>query len=578
MSKKKKIIIITLIIVMLLAIAGVTAFVIINNQEKDKDKKSDLEWGDVYLEVLNDKEKIEDMDNMQIQLCDLDEDGIPELIMYGIKNMKQYLANIYKINEKNKIDTIKVSLDEKFDIKLAYNLNEEKYEWYAITDNKTNKKVYDLNIKNERYEAELLDINYENDIVELDIEENKKVDFNKDFDKKQIEDAFNSIKAECKTKEDMITDKVKEKVESALILKKVEKNDSNKAIVYSVVKSGNYEYPAINIKSDDVNKINLEIKEKYGFALSEVEELSYMEIEEISYEYAINGKILSVLVKHGGNSSVWADAYNVNIETGSKISVDDLIKEKGLDKSEIISKAQEATQKTYEETIKEDKKTVGAYWSDLYRASDEEEWKSDLKTYIQKLENIYINKDGDVCVLAKYQHPGGQWSCVKTIIVNVSKDYKTSELNLNKAKPTSAPATTATSEPSPTPKNKNPMTKITYDSNANNKIPEGVYKTDRGELTIKNSTNNSFEFQFEVTNGKEVPNFGTLEGTAKAIVGGNYAYEEHNTGSFQYDYNIFFYIAGGDSALSITVKDECSVEAFSPYCGNGVTFEGTYTK
>ena len=75
------------------------------------------------------------------------------------------------------------------------------------------------------------------------------------------------------------------------------------------------------------------------------------------------------------------------------------------------------------------------------------------------------------------------------------------------------------------------------------------------------------------------PNLGMMEGTAKTITGGNYVYAEHTgSGEYQYDYNIFFYLAGGDSNMSITVDDECSISYTSPYCGNGVSFEGTYEK
>ena len=127
-KKGKKVILITAIIVIsVLIISLITAgvFFAINFLGEQKDEKKELEWGDAYLEILNDEDKIEDMDNLQIQLVDLDLNNIPELIIYGIKNSKDYIATIYKINDEKKIDTVKVSLDKEFDLKYLYNSNND---------------------------------------------------------------------------------------------------------------------------------------------------------------------------------------------------------------------------------------------------------------------------------------------------------------------------------------------------------------------------------------------------------------------------------------------------------------------
>lgn len=134
---KKKTIILILTFIIIIAIVGTVGVILFfNNQDDDEveGKKEKLEWGDVYLEVLNDDE-FKDLDDIEIQLCDLDKDETPELIVYGLKDIGQYLANIYKINEDNKVDTIKVDLQEKFDMEYLYNVKEEKYSWYAVTEN-----------------------------------------------------------------------------------------------------------------------------------------------------------------------------------------------------------------------------------------------------------------------------------------------------------------------------------------------------------------------------------------------------------------------------------------------------------
>ena len=125
----KKILLITIITLLIISIITAGVIFTLKYFKDKKDKKQEIDWGDTYLEILNDEEKIEDMDNLQIQLADIDLNDIPELIVYGIKNSKDYIATIYKINDEKKIDTIKVSIDKKFDLKYLYNLNEDNYKW-----------------------------------------------------------------------------------------------------------------------------------------------------------------------------------------------------------------------------------------------------------------------------------------------------------------------------------------------------------------------------------------------------------------------------------------------------------------
>lgn len=76
------------------------------------------------------------------------------------------------------------------------------------------------------------------------------------------------------------------------------------------------------------------------------------------------------------------------------------------------------------------------------------------------------------------------------------------------------------------------------------------------------------------------PNFGKLEGTAKATKDGNYVYStKEGTG----EYNVFFRLAGAGSNPTITIDDEYYTPLsgktdMSPYCGFNVTFKGTYSK
>lgn len=474
-GKKKVILVIAIIIVLLAGVgAGVWYYMSENNDSETATEQKKLEWGDVYLEVLNDNNKLDDMDNQKIQLCDLDKDKIPELIIYGIKNAKEYIANIYKLNEKNEVDTIKVSLDNDFDLKLVYDANKDDYVWYAVEKTSDNSsKYYDLKLDNKEYKPEEVGLIKNTDCVEVDENYSKKVDFNKNASKKDKEKVFEEAKKDYVETEDMITDEVKEKAEAVKTLKNVKKLDNSKEIVYSAVSktiNGNtYEYPCININSTDVTTMNAEIKKRFGFSANMnssnyYDQVGY-ETEEISYSYTINKSVLSVLVWSGGNETITANTYNIDLQTLSKISSEDLIKQYNANKDEVITKATEAVKKECDTLVAKEKTALGSNWSALYDDKTVTEWQNAIKSSIEKL-NVYINDKNELCILGEFEHAGGQWSCTQTVIVNITNGYKASELTFKGGKaikhyienykeenaiPSTSPSASTTPSPSSTP-------------------------------------------------------------------------------------------------------------------------------
>ena len=472
---KKKIILVIAIIIVLLAGAGAGVWYYMSeNDSENATEQKKLEWGDVYLEVLNDNSKLDDMDNQKIQLCDIDKDKIPELIIYGIKNAKEYIANIYKLNEKNEVDTIKVSLDKEFDLKLVYDANKDDYVWYAVEKKSDNSsKYYDLKLDSKEYKPEEVGLTKNTDCVEIDENYSKKVDFDKNASKKDKEKVFEEAKKDYVETDDMITDEVKEKEEAVKMLKNIKKLDNSKEIVYSAVSktiSGNtYEYPCINIDSADVATINTEIKKRFGFsanmnASNYYEQVGY-ETEEISYSYTINKSVLSVIVWSGGNETITANTYNIDLQTLSKISSEDLIKQYNASKDEVITKATEAVKKEFDTLVAKEKTALGSNWSTLYDDKTVTEWQTAIKSSIEKL-NIYINDKNELCILGEFEHAGGQWSCTQTVIVNITNGYKASELTFKGGKaikhyienykeenttPSTSPSSTPSSVPSSTP-------------------------------------------------------------------------------------------------------------------------------
>lgn len=597
MIKKKKVIIISIVLAIAI-MAVITVFFLLSTDKNEEKQK--IEWREIYLEILSDEKKLEDINDTKIQLCDLDKDSIPELLIYGINNAKQYITNIYKINEKNEIDTVKVSLDNEFDLKLLYNLDKNDYVWYAVEKKSDSTRIYDLNIETKKYEPELLNLNFENDFYEVKDNYSEKVDFDKSASKSEKREVIETAKERYISTEKMITDEVKADVELAVAVRKIEKIDSTKGIVYSSLEKDTYKYPIININTDEIKNINSEIKRNYGFTEAQVKngELAFSELEEISYRYTIDKNILSLFVWKAGNDSIWGTSYNIDLINKTKMKPTEILENKGLKESVVIAKAKEAAEKEYDKVINAEKNATGADWENFRIEENINNSKSKMNESITKLEKIFIDTNKHLYILAEYEHLGGQYTCTQTIAIDITDNYSITDFKADKVvidhnnfiktyKPNqqsivqeqNSQLETNTSTNTDQSDNNQPMTKIVYDLNVNIKIPEGTYKTELGTLTIKNSTGNSFDFEFSVTNGRPNPNLGNMEGTAKAIQGGNFAYEEHNTGSYPYDYNVFFYIAGGDNNTSITVKDECSRKYMnSPYCGNGVTFQGTYTK
>lgn len=593
-NKKKIALVIAIIIVLLAGGAGAGIWLYLSNQEDQKEEKV-LEWGDVYLEILNDDKKLENMEEMKIGLIDLDQDKIPELIVQGINSAKERIATVYKINEQNKVDTLNIMMNEDFSFKLVYDLKVDKYVWYAVAkETAESPEVYDLNIESKKYKQELLDRDYKNDLVIVDTNQSKMIDFSKELSKDERKEKFNEAKDEYVDTEEMITDEVEEKVELAKAIRDIKKIDESKEIVYSAVskKIGNaiYEYPCININSEEIKAINSEIEKEYGFS-STMTQNNYFDIigpetEEISYKYTINKNVLSVIAWKGGNENIWADAYIVDLKTSKKLTAEELINQYGFKKNDVITKATEAVNNEFNTIIQKEKTAIGSGWENLYGEKTVDEWKLEIAPYIEKLK-VFVNDKNELCILGQYQHGGGQWSCCQTVVINITNGYKLSELTFkdgtsfehyvvnyqqpeNTTTPSTSPSSTNSSNSS------NSVSNITFGTSSI-VVPEGTYtRGTNGTLTITNSKPGQFDFSIECTYMTQAgyPNLGMIDGTAKATSNGNFAYIERKSNGAYEDYNIIFYIADGET---ITIDEE--YEGYtSPYCGHNVTLEGSFTK
>ena len=589
-SNKKKIIAL-IIIILLLAGAGFGAWWYLSNKEDSNESdKVSLEWGDLYLEVLNDTDKLEDMENQKIQLCDLDKDSIPELIIYGIKNATEYVANIYKINDENKVDTIRVSLDNEFDLKLFYDGNKDDYVWYAVSTNKDETKYYNLNIENGEYNSEEVKLVIGTDSVEIKDNYSQKVDFDKNASEDEKKDVLDEASDKYIPTEDMITDEIKQEVELIKVLAKVKRIDTTKGFVYSkvskTVNGYSYKFPVINIDSDDVKKMNSEIEKKYGFPenISSSNYYNYvgLETEEISYSYEIKNNILSLVVWMGGNESIWADTYNVDLNTSSKISSEALLEKYGFDKNNIIEKSTDAVTNYFEDMINKEKKMN--MWETQYGEKYVKEWKAEIKPYIEKLK-LFVNENNELCILGEFTHGGGQWSCTQTVVVNISKEFKVTELEFDKGPIThyiidtyipTQPELEEDEKKEEKEENKEePVKQNNTSFSGTTTVSEGTYnrnKGNSGNIKIKNSKKGQFDFDIycEYMLPAGYPNMGTLQGTAKEVSKGVFEYSESKAQNNIQDYKITFKVSNG----------KIVIEESEPYwsAGHNVTFSGTFEK
>ena len=113
-------------------------------------------------------------------------------------------------------------------------------------------------------------------------------------------------------------------------VKKINKKEEEKEIVYTSYSKESSEYsyavPYININSEDVEKINEEIKNEFMSLIEEAlqneKEGSSIVLNEVKYNSYLNDNILSVIISgayQGGDYKNYK-VYNVDIYTGKSIT------------------------------------------------------------------------------------------------------------------------------------------------------------------------------------------------------------------------------------------------------------------
>jgi hypothetical protein len=133
------------------------------------------------------------------------------------------------------------------------------------------------------------------------------------------------------------------------------KQNKNEYLVYTKYSDHNTQYtkdvPYVNLKAEVFKEVNKDI-----LTFSN----KYMEAEKgvITYDYAVNGTILSVVLKAINNESVYAPepyfrTYNINLEKEEVIADEALLEFFGVTKLSVTRKIERQFQKYYSEIVRQ---------------------------------------------------------------------------------------------------------------------------------------------------------------------------------------------------------------------------------
>ncbi len=133
------------------------------------------------------------------------------------------------------------------------------------------------------------------------------------------------------------------------------KEDSSKGFVYTCNSIKNNDFninvPCINIKDSSIKSINEDIN-------SYVEEFIYNEMLNLSYEYGINGKVLSLIIKVvdynvKDDPKVYFKSYNINLETMKLVNEDEILNAYEISLDDVEKAIYKKFDTWYKEIVKE---------------------------------------------------------------------------------------------------------------------------------------------------------------------------------------------------------------------------------
>ena len=271
------------------------------------------------------------------------------------------------------------------------------------------------------YDKEQVNVNIEKVEEQNNVGENKLVVEN--IENKVSENAGNNIVNETNNNE----------------IKKVNKVDANKEIVYSSYSKFSSEYsysiPYINIKSDDVNKINKEIENYYKplveAELKDESEGHSITMYNIKYTSYINDNILSLVISNQyPNDCIYYKVYNLDIYTGATIKNSDIIKLKNMTESKYLDMLKEQLEEKFisvngsKEKLINNMREHPEFWTedDIQQNSKfyDIQFNSTISKNNYSMETpIFLNENGKLCIIANIYSMAGADSYYHIINTNI---------------------------------------------------------------------------------------------------------------------------------------------------------------
>lgn len=429
--KKKRKILFSIISISIVVIALIVILIVNNLPKKEIIKEKKIIWEDSYHELLNNKDNFKGINETYIELEDINNNGIPDLILRYV-NEQKHIAHIYSFNElKQTTDEKEIVLEKAFGFEYLFDDTNDIYDWFIVSDDY--KDIYNIDL-NEKATITKSNASYEKDFYVI---KNKSTNDKIDIQNTDIDNLLKTIKEAYKSNSELASSEVKEKVHDYQILKNIKKIDPIKELVYTAKSSKAkdssayyYEYPAINLDFPEVKEINKDIAKNFNFDVNDF--IFTGEIVITTYDYYLNGHILSVIIMRGGNSSTWTRTYNIDLETGKNLTLEEVIKKKNLDLNIAKEKLKEFALEKVNDSITKTKKQVGQYWSwgDGYPETAEK-IKNDASKNANNPKYFYLNKDGKLTIRSEYEVFGGQFTCTKTIEYTYSDNSNVKEIKFD---------------------------------------------------------------------------------------------------------------------------------------------------
>ena len=178
--------------------------------------------------------------------------------------------------------------------------------------------------------------------------------------------------------------------------------------------SSSFEYhiPKINIDDAAIAQLNQEIYAglEYDHIASDIAAYGFAD-HSASYQWSVNGSILSLVTKTDDTMAAWTEysVYNISILDGTEITDEELVSSVGLSMDDYYIKVEQA---------------LGSkYWEGWDRANEQFQNNSFCEMFNAQLENTisqenlrkalpYLNSEGQLCIIAPiYSMAGADYYC-----------------------------------------------------------------------------------------------------------------------------------------------------------------------